>query len=305
MEVITNITKNSMENKKLLITGVNGLDGSRIVELLAKIYTIETISQSSGVDITNRQTIIAAIKKSDATVVLHLAAKADVDGCEKDKALEKDGDAWKVNVEGTRNVVAACTESNKKILFISTDFVFGGDDTPKNGYGEEDNPNPVNWYAQTKYEGEKIVKNASIPWIIARIAYPYRANFATKKDFVRIFKSLLEQGKQLKLITDHINSATFIDDIASAIATLISHEATGRYHVTGSSSLSPYEQGLTVAKIFNLDELLIGKITREEFFKDRAARPFNLSMNNDKILALGVKMKTFAEGVQEVKNQIL
>ena len=78
----------------------------------------------------------------------------------------------------------------KKIIFISTDFVFGGDDTPKNGYTEKSIPRPVNWYAQTKYEAEKLIQKASVPWIIARIAYPYRANFE-KKEYVRIFISLL------------------------------------------------------------------------------------------------------------------
>jgi dTDP-4-dehydrorhamnose reductase len=292
-----------MEKTKILITGGNGLVGSRIVELLSDKYTFSFINRTSGVDITDKEAVLSSISSSDASIVLHLAAKADVEGCEKDKELKTDGEAWKINVEGTRNVVDACIASNKKIIYISTDFVFGGDDTPEKGYTEESHPNPVNWYAQTKYEGEKIVQGATVPWVIMRIAYPYRAKFV-KNDFVRVFKSLLEQGKHLNLITDHIVNATFIDDIAGALDVLLDQNQTGIYHVTGNQALSPYEEGLLVAKTFGLNDSLIGKTTRAEFFKDRAKRPFNLHMNNDRIIKLGIKMKTFEEGLAEIKNQI-
>lgn len=292
-----------MANKKLLITGGNGLVGSRVVELLSPLYEFELINRTSGTDITDKQAVADKIANSEAQIVIHMAAKADVDGSEKEKDLDKESEAWKINVEGTRNVVDACTSAQKKIIYISTDFVFDGENTPQNGYTEEDIPNPVNWYAKTKYEGEKIVQSAAIPWMITRIAYPYRAKFE-KNDFVRIFKSLLEQGKQLTLITDHFVNATFIDDIAPALDTVISQEKTGIYHVTGSQTLSPYEEGMLVAKTFGLDDSLIGKTTRAEFFKDRAIRPFNLKMNNDKIGKLGIKMSTFAEGLEAIKKQL-
>lgn len=292
-----------MANNKLLITGGNGLVGSRVVELLSPNYQLELINRTSGTDITNKQAVTNKIINSDAEIIIHLAAKADVDGCEKEKDLGKESDAWKINVEGTRNVVDACNSAQKKLIYISTDFVFDGEHTPENGYTEEYTPHPVNWYAQTKYEGEKIVQSASIPWVITRIAYPYRATFE-KNDFVRVFKSLLEQGKQLSLITDHYVNATFIDDIASALNTLISQHTTGIYHMTGSQTLSPYEEGLLVAKVFGLDASLIGKTTRAEFFKNRATRPFNLKMNNGKIGLLSIKMKTFEAGLEEIKRQL-
>src|SRR3989344_9155773 len=164
---------------KILGTGLTGLVGSRIVELLSDSYEFENISRNTGVDITDKEKIIEKIKSSDAAIVLHLAAKTDVDGCEKDKALGEIGDAWKINVEGTRNVADACRESRKKLIYVSTDFVFDG---TREAYAEDDTPNPINWYGKTKYEGEKIVQNLLTPWLIVRIAYPYRASFA-KLDF--------------------------------------------------------------------------------------------------------------------------
>ncbi|HSW89128.1 MAG TPA: SDR family oxidoreductase [Candidatus Saccharimonadales bacterium] len=292
-----------MANKKLLITGGNGLVGSRVVELLSSTYDFNLLNRTSGTDITDKEAVLNKITNSEAEIIIHLAAKTDVDGCEKEKELGHESEAWKINVEGTRNVVDAATAANKKLLYISTDFVFNGQDTPEDGYTEESKPSPVNWYAQTKYEGEKIVQAAAIPWIITRIAYPYRAKFE-KNDFARVFKSLLEQGKHLSLITDHFVNATFIDDLAPALDMLISQNQTGIYHLTGSQTLSPYEEGLLVAKTFGLDPTLIGKTTRAEFFKDRATRPFNLRMNNAKIEKLGIKMKSFEEGLTEIKRQL-
>jgi dTDP-4-dehydrorhamnose reductase len=139
---------------KILGTGLTGLVGSRVVELLKDKYEFENLSRSSGVDITDKNQVLEKIKGSNAQVVLHLAAKTNVDGCELDKPLKEKGEAWKINVEGVRNVAEACSQTNKKLIYISTDFVFDG---TKDAYSEEDIANPVNWYAQTKYEEKRLL----------------------------------------------------------------------------------------------------------------------------------------------------
>src|SRR5689334_9789047 len=117
----------------ILGTGLSGLTGSRIVELLQDTYTFENISRSSGIDITNREAVFTKLTQSDALLVLHFSAKTDVDGCEKDK--EEDTlfitnpseenkqkiitkqTAWAINVLGTQNIVDACIQTGKKLLF--------------------------------------------------------------------------------------------------------------------------------------------------------------------------------------------
>lgn len=285
---------------KILGTGLDGLVGSRIVDLLSYKYEFENFSISTGLDITNRDVVLERIKNSDAQIVLHLAAKTNVDGCELDKSLGEKGDAWKINVEGTRNVADACLTANKKLIYISTDFVFDGE---KEVYSEEDIPNPINWYAKTKYEGEKIVQKLKIPWIIARISYPYRAKYE-KVDFARAILGRLKDGLPVAAITDQIFTPTFIDDIAFAIDTLIQKEERGMFHVVGSQHLSPYEAALMIADTFNFDRKDIRKTTRSEYFEKRAYRSFQLALKNDKIEKLGLKMRTFEEGLKEIKKQI-
>lgn len=278
--------------------GTTGLVGSRIAELLIDSHPISHFSSSTGFDITDPSTITPLLHDTDHDVVLLMAAKADVDGCEQDKELREDGAAWKMHVVGTGHVVEACKKTDKKLVYISTDFVFDGEHIPDEGYAEADVPNPINWYGETKYQGEKIVASSGIPYLIVRIAYPFRTSFAEKKDFVRAIRDRLQSGQEVRAITDHVMAPTFIDDIAVGLKKLIEKDATGIYHVVGSEFVSPFEATMQIAMTMGYDTDLIKPVTREDFFRDRAPRPFNLSLKNDKITKLGVKMRSFSEGLE-------
>jgi dTDP-4-dehydrorhamnose reductase len=290
---------------KILGTGLTGLVGSRIVELLEDKYEFENLNGSAGTDITNNQSVKSLFEKSNAQVVLHLAAKTNVDECEKDQALGQNGETWKINVEGTRNIADSCLKTNKKLIYVSTDFVFDGENPPVGGYSENDPTGPVNWYAQTKYEGEKIVEQLKIPWIIARVAYPYRAQSkSTKSDFFRIVLNRLKKDEPILAVDDHVFTPTFIDDIAFAVNTLIEKNSQGIFHIVGSQSLTPFDAANLIADKSGLAKSKINATTRSEFFKNRAPRPFQLALNNDKITELGVRMRTFEEGLNEILKQL-
>jgi dTDP-4-dehydrorhamnose reductase len=287
------------DKTKIFGIGVSGLVGTRIAALLPQ-FAFDNLSLDTGVNITDPSTLSVIKEDTEHPVVLHLAAKADVDGCEKDKPQGKDGAAYQINVVGTQNVVEACKAKNKKIIYISTDFVFDGKGTPEGGYTEEDTPNPLNWYSQTKFDAEEIIRSSGLPFIIMRIAYPFQKEpFALKKDFYHAIKDRLADGQPVVGVTDHIMTPTYLDDMATALGKLIESDAEGIYHVVGSESLSPYDAALAIADIFGYDKNLISKTTREEFFKERAQRPFNLALNNGKIRQLGVTMKGFTEALRE------
>ncbi|HET9947155.1 MAG TPA: SDR family oxidoreductase [Patescibacteria group bacterium] len=292
-----------MTKAKIIGTGLSGLVGSRIVELLSSHYEFEDISRKTGTDISDKEALRKRLQNSQAEVVIHLAAKTNVDACEEDKPMGENGEAWKINVIGTENLIEACEKTGKKLLYISTDFVFDGENTPEGGYTEKDSPHPINWYAQTKYEAEKRVQNASVPWVIVRIAYPYRAAFE-KGDFFRAIKNRLSQNLPIAGISDHTFCPTFIDDIAQGVSVLLEKDVTGIFQMTGSQALSPYEASLLIAKKFGYSQELISQTTREEYFKGKAPRPFNLSINNDKIKKLGAVLHDFSEGLDLIKEQL-
>ncbi len=289
---------------KIFTIGGSGLVGTRIAELLEDKYVIDDLSLTNGVDITDPSSLDVIKNDTEHEVVLHLAAKADVEGCEKDKPEGVEGAAYKINVGGTKNVVDACIAGNKRLLYISTDFIFDGTKEPPYKYKEEDTPNPVNWYAMTKYKGEEVIQNSSVSFVILRIAYPFRRDeFALKKDFVHAIMGRLANNQPITAVTDHLMTPTYIDDIAYAIDAVIAQKATGIYHVVGSQSLTPYDAFMLIAKRFGYDKNLISKTTREDFFQGKAPRPFNLSISNDKITQLGVNMRTFEDGLGEITQE--
>lgn len=283
----------------ILGTGLSGLVGSRLVELLSSEFDFEDLSYDTGVDISNKKQVNEKINKSRATWVMHLAAKADVDGCERDKVLGKDGAAWKINVEGTRNIVEAAKNSGKIVLYISTDFIFSGN---QNSYTEDDVPDPINWYGVTKYEGEKIVlqdpKN-----LVVRITYPYCAKNQAKKDFVHNILDKLKKNERVIAAVDQIFTPTLIDDIAQALRILFNRPETGIFHVVGSGHLSPFAAATMIAEVFGLQKNRIDRTTSAEYYQNRAPRPCKLVTKNDKIISLGVRMHTFSDGLREIKKQ--
>jgi dTDP-4-dehydrorhamnose reductase len=302
---------------KILGTGLTGLVGSRIVELLSNTYDFENISRSTGVDITHTDQIKQAIKNSKASVVLHLAAKANVDVCEQDwegdTKIEEDNKnndsvwagketAWAINVIGTKHVVQACREAKKKLLFMSTDFVFSGEDIPEGGYTEDQKTAPGNWYAITKAKAEDIVRESDEENVIIRPAFPY-TYLGDKKHFVSAIFNRLQSGQPVAAVTDEIFTPTWMDDLAQGIDILIQKNEKGIFHIGGASVVSPYDCAYIIAETFNLDTSLISRTDRKTYFAGKAKRPFNTSLRNDKIQQLGLKLTTFQEGLNKIKNR--
>lgn len=284
-------------------TGLSGLVGSRIQELLSSKHQFIDFSLDSGVDITNMNLLETAFQENkQAVVVLHLAAFTDVNVA-WDQRGDKNGLCYQVNVIGTRNIAQLCTLYNKYLLHISTDFVFDG--TKKTLYNEDDQPNPIEWYGQTKYWAEEEVKKSRAKYCIARIAFPFRAHFPQKLDLVRKIIKDLKENSLPPMFTDQIITPTFIDDIAHALYSLINRTAQGVYHVVGSTLVSPFELAVRIAEIFGFNKKTIKKGSLGSFLqRDGRPRQKYLALSNKKIENLGVKMRLLDESLKEIKNQL-
>lgn len=273
------------------MTGGDGLVGSRIVELLNQDFLFTNFRQAI-MDITNKELVDESLDNADFDIFLHLAAYTNVQGAETNSDL-----AVRINRDGTKNLYEAVTRKGKKFIYISTDFVFDGENP---NYYEDSTPNPKGAYAKSKFEGEKIVSGNAM---IVRISYPYRAEYDPKKDFVRTFKHLLEQKKKLTMVTDSLMTPTFIDDIAFGLKHLMQNYSPQIFHLVGGSSISPYDATIMIADRFNLDKSLIGKTTYNEFMKGKAASP-KLGVIKSKKNNFW-KMRTFEEGLIEIEKQSL
>lgn len=282
---------------KIALTGGDGLVGSRIIELLKNDFEFINLSQKE-MDITDKDRVYKVLKEINFDVFLHLAAYTNVSQAEIEKEI-----CFKVNVEGTKNIFEVVSLKKKLFIYISTDFVFDGKKHANRQlsppYYEDSKPNPLGIYGQSKYEGEKIVAKEAM---IIRISYPYRARFEAKLDFFRKFKKQLEEKKPLTLIKDSLMTPTFIDDIAYSLKYLFKNFSKEIFHLVGSDCLSPYQIGLIIAEKFNLDKGLISEISFVDFIKGRPYFP-QFSVIKSKKNNFW-PMKTFEQGLEEIKNQL-
>ena len=291
---------------KIIGTGLSGLVGSRIVELLPE-YEFIDYSLSTGISILDKKQLEeTTLKNTDFDCFIHLAAFTDTN-----QAWAQNGDknslCYQLNVEGTKNIIDICKKYNKHLIHISTDFVFDG--TKEGKYTEEDNPNSIEWYGETKYIAEQEVLNSQISNSIVRIAYPYRANFSDKKDIARkMIEALRTKSLNHPLFNDQITTPTFVDDIALGLKYFFENKPSGIFHLVGSSVQSPFEMCQQIAKIWNFDTNLIKEGSLVDYVKNLPAgsRPWqkNLAISNEKIKTLGISMKTLEEGLLEIKKQI-
>ena len=282
---------------KVMVTGLSGLVGSRWRELSLEKYTLEGLDLTGGVDITQMAQVERIVGDSPAEVVVHLAAFTNVSAAQAQEG-KKQGICYQVNVMGTRNITQACKKYGKYLIHISTDFVFDGlKETP---YTEVDIPQPIEWYGKTKYLAEQEVQTQLDNYVILRLAYPYQAR-PTRPDFLTNLTDKLRSNALPPQFTDHTITPTFVDDVAEVFDVCIRQRPQGLYHMTGSSWHTDFEKAQIVKEAFGLTgEIVPEKLV--DYLKD-VKRPYQKTMklSNAKLQQeLGIKMKTFREGLEEI-----
>lgn len=217
---------------KVLITGASGLVGSRFVEIYADKYRFLTPDYIE-LDITNPESVKSYLEKNKPDVIVNFAAYTNVSEAEKQRE-NKNGDCWKVNVEGVRNLIG-----NHFLIHISTDMVFSGDKGPyKETDVSEADKNKLTWYGFTKAEAERVIGDKGT---IVRIIYPVRKKYDLKLDYLKKPLSLYEQGKLYPLFVDQQINIAFIDEISMALDKIIINKLSGVYHVASRDLTTPHE----------------------------------------------------------------
>lgn len=230
--------------KKIYVTGSSGLVGSRFVELYLKKYNLLTPDYPK-IDITKKDSIEKLIKEEKPDVIIHLAAYTNVTEGENQRN-DKEGDCWKINVLGTRNLVSSLDPNKTQYIHISTDYVFSGSADDPGPYPEghplESDTSKLTWYGYTKAEAERAVKKyLGDREAIVRIIYPVRAKYDMKLDYLRKPLSLFDQGKLYPLFNDQQISIAFIDEVAETLDKIIEGDFRGIFHVSSRNTVTPYE----------------------------------------------------------------
>jgi dTDP-4-dehydrorhamnose reductase len=231
-------------SERILVTGGAGLVGSRFSDYLSEHF--EPIApDSKELDIRDKESLRKFIKETKPSLAIHFAAFTNVDQAEKEKG-DKDGLAWQLNVEGSKNLAQVCADQNIFMTHLSTDFIFSGTPDFQGPYKEDalGNDENISWYGLTKKRSEEEVKKACPQATIVRISYPYRARYDRKTDFARNILTLFDQGKLYPLFIDQVLTPTFIDDACSVLCKLLRERISGEvFHIVSKDLTSPFEFG--------------------------------------------------------------
>jgi dTDP-4-dehydrorhamnose reductase len=226
-----------MSKEMILITGASGLVGSRFIEL-AKDYKLST-PDLPDFDLTDKECVKEVIEKINPEWIVNFAAFTDVNSAENQTG-DRGGLAWKINVEGVKNLIDAFP--SKKIIQISTDMVFPGNIDYPGPYAENDKtPNTndsLTWYGWTKNQAEKIVLDYG--GTVLRIIYPVRAHFDQKPDYIRGALMKYSEGKMYPLFDDQQICIAFVDEVAETLKKIIDSNNMGIFHCS-SDTTTPYE----------------------------------------------------------------
>ena len=267
---------------KLLITGASGLYGSKLAQMaIAKnievyssdIQGLSVYGSFVKLDISGKEQVEEAFKTIKPDMVVHAATLTDVDKCETNKEL-----AWKVNVEGTKNIVEAAKSAGSFLIYISTDYVFSGE---KGNYKETDKPDPINYYGLTKLKAEEIVQTQK-EYFIGRPSVIYGSTPAAGKvNFALWLIETLGKGERVKIVTDQWNTPTLNTNLAEMTLEVIERRLTGVYHTCGATRVSRLEFAEQIAEAFGLDKSLIDKVLSSQFTWP-AKRPMDSSLDTSK-----------------------
>ncbi len=255
----------------VLVTGVSGQVGYEVVEEL-KIRKIPFIAANhSDMDITSADSIKKFIGTRKINAIIHCAAYTAVDLAEEEVDI-----CYKVNVNGTKNLVKVCKEQNALFTFVSTDYVFDG--TKQGVYTEEDITNPINVYGRSKQEAEEIIKQSLEKYFVVRTSWVFGRN---GKNFVDTIRRIASANQQIKVVADQVGAPTYALDLAKVLCDLLKCQQYGIYHVTNKGFCSWYEFAMEIVRISGFSTEVMPISSSE--FPTKAKRPKNSRMSGEKI----------------------
>ncbi|HWP28661.1 MAG TPA: dTDP-4-dehydrorhamnose reductase [Chloroflexota bacterium] len=255
---------------RVLVTGSNGLLGTRLLAVLLQRPQVAVLAASRGpctnrylgefpyfpLDITDSAQVARLVAAVAPDVVVHTAALTDVDRCEREPER-----AWLVNVRATEWVAEACARQGALLVHLSSEYVFDGQAGP---YAETDPPRPLSVYGRTKLASEQIVAQRCARWIVARTTVLFGYAPGTRGNFVLWLLDRLARGERTRVVVDQVGSPTLADNLAEMLLALIEGGGQGIYHTVGASRLSRYEFARLAAAVFGLDTQLIEPVTTRE-----------------------------------------
>jgi len=300
--------------EKLFIIGIGGLTGHKIAELTKNNYELfgsynnrnpkfEFVDQYN-IDLVDFKKFEEIINEISPDYIINTSGINNVDYCEDNKEL-----AFKINTNLVEKLTNFCKLKNIKLIQLSTDSVFDGNKTES--YTEEDIPNPINVYGETKYQAEKIsLKNSENLVVRASVLYGWLPKILTSIpsssmksiNFSQWLIGELENNETVQIVQDEYSSPIIVDDFVKSIIHLIKTENSGIYHSAPNSKINRFEFCKKIAQEFNFNSELIVPTTIDKLGR-KVPTGKNKSLNSEKLSSTNFKFLTIEKSIKLLKKQ--
>lgn len=260
---------------KILLLGNTGQLGWELHRTLLTLGDLIALDYPE-IDMADPQSIRTLVRNHQPDLIVNATAYTDVDKAESEPEL-----AMAINGTGPGILAEEAQRLGGALIHYSTDYVFDG--TKGEAYTEEDEPNPINVYGETKLAGEQAVQAVGGAYIIFRTSWVYSLR---RPCFVTKVLEWARQNETLRIVDDQISSPTWARTLAEATSQVIAQgvgetlhyikSKSGLYHLSGNGSCSRFDWA---EEILKLDPHKHSQITtqllpaKSKDFKSPAKRP--------------------------------
>ena len=287
-----------IDNMKIFVTGVGGQLGHDVVNDAIKrgheVTGSDIAGEYSGVtdgsavvsapyvqlDITDQVAVERTITELKPDAIIHCAAWTAVDAAEDEENKEK---VKRINADGTKYIAEAAKAINAKMLYLSTDYVFDGKGV-RPWQPDDKNYAPLNYYGQTKLEGELAVAENLNEFFIVRIAWVFGLN---GKNFIKTMINVGKTHPQVRVVDDQIGTPTYTLDLARLLVDMIETEKYGYYHATNEGGYISWADLAEEAYRCAGMDVKVNRVTTAEYGLSKAARPENSRLDKSKLVTAG------------------
>jgi len=283
----------------ILLTGASGFLGQHIYKTFRPVYPIIGLGHSGSncdrkIDLTDLQALEALLDETKPDTIIHSAAIRDPDEC-----VRKPETAKALHIDATKVMAEWCRKFGKRLVYISTDYVFNGKNPP---YNEQAVPDPVNLYGETKLAGEKAA--AICPdLLIIRIALQYGTTDRPELSFIHKAIKTLSKGEKLELDNVQKRFPSLSADVAQALLELEKRHYKGLVHMSNPVGITRYQMFRAIAAAFGFDPNLVVDTGKPPQLS--ANRPENCTFDLTLYKSLGLPpFHSFEEGLEMIKDEV-
>jgi dTDP-4-dehydrorhamnose reductase len=288
---------------RLLLTGASGTIGRTLRRELADAYDIVGWAFSNPteglakVDLGDAKALAAAFGHAKPDFLVHAAAIGAPDEAEMNPAS-----ARRINVDATAALARHCRKSGARMIHFSSDLVFDGE---QGNYREEDPVNPINVYARTKADSERLLFELCPGAAALRVALVYGWAGGGRPTFLDQLNSSLARREPVNAFTDQIRTPTPLAGIAEAVRRLLPRtDVTGALHCTGPNRVTRLEFVREFCRVFEYPQKLVVPCMMADVPLP-APRPRDTSLNCDRMAKLlGLHLPGLTESLLRLKLEL-